>query len=158
MNDFSHIRKDKTAVMVDISRKKKTLRKAIASAEIFFSKDTYNKLKKNGSQKGEVISTARIAGIQASKKTSELIPLCHNIKIDKTAVEFSFNDESNKIIIEATVKTNEKTGVEMEALTVASISALTIYDMCKSIDKKILIKNIKLKFKSGGKSGIFKND
>ena len=154
---FTHIERNK-ASMVDISKKTNTNRLAKASAKVKFSDSSYIKIKENGSSKGEILSTARIAGIQAGKKTSELIPLCHSITINFLSIDFDLDDINNEIIINSTCKTNDKTGVEMEALVAVSTAALTIYDMCKAIDKSIQINDIKLNFKSGGKSKTYKND
>ena len=154
---FTHIERNK-ASMVDISKKTNTNRIAKASAKVKFSDSSYIKIKENGSSKGEILSTARIAGIQAGKKTSELIPLCHSITINFLSIDFKLDDKNNEIIINSTCKTNDKTGVEMEALVAVSTAALTIYDMCKAIDKSIQINDIKLNFKSGGKSKTYKND
>ena len=157
MTNFSHI-KNKKAEMVDLSKKTKSLRKSIAITNIKFSKESYQKIKENGSPKGEIFSTARIAGIQAAKKTHELIPLCHNIKLNYISIDFYFHDKNFSISVESKIKTNDTTGVEMEALLSVSIAALTVYDMCKSIDKGIKIGTTKLVYKSGGKSGIYKDD
>ena len=154
---FSHIVENK-ATMVDVSDKKETIREAHGYGKISFKRKVFLKVKENNLKKGEIFSTARIASIQAAKKTSELIPLCHNIKINFISVDFGFLDKENSIIINTIVKTTENTGVEMEALTAVNVAALTIYDMCKSLDKTIKILEIKLKYKSGGKSGTFKND
>ena len=154
---FSHIVENK-ATMVDISNKKETIREAHGYGKISFKRKVFLKVKENNLKKGEIFSTARIASIQAAKKTSELIPLCHNIKINFISVDFGFLDKESSIIINTIVKTTENTGVEMEALTAVNVAALTIYDMCKSLDKTIKILEIKLKYKSGGKSGTFKND
>ena len=154
---FTHIERNK-ASMVDISKKTNTNRIAKASAKVKFSDSSYIKIKENGSSKGEILSTARIAGIQAGKKTSELIPLCHSITINFLSIDFKLDDKNNEIIINSKCKTNDKTGVEMEALVAVSTAALTIYDMCKAIDKSIQINDIKLNFKSGGKSKTYKND
>ena len=154
---FSHIVENK-ATMVDISNKKETIREAHGYGKISFKRKVFLKVKENNLKKGEIFSTARIASIQAAKKTSELIPLCHNIKINFISIDFGFLDKDNSIIINSIVKTTENTGVEMEALTAVNVAALTIYDMCKSLDKTIEISEIKLKYKSGGKSGTYKND
>lgn len=154
---FSHIVENK-ATMVDVSNKKETIREAHGYGKISFKRKVFLKVKENKLKKGEIFSTARIASIQAAKRTSELIPLCHNIKINFISVDFDFSEKDNSIIINTIVKTTENTGVEMEALTAVNLAALTIYDMCKSLDKTIEISEIKLKYKSGGKSGTFKND
>lgn len=154
---LSHLTDDK-ASMVDISLKNHTKRIAKAEAKIIFSVQTFNNLIQKGSSKGEIFSTARIAGIQAAKKTSELIPLCHKIDLDKIDIDFSIDHAKKIIELTSECKCFAKTGAEMEALVSVTNAALTIYDMCKSLDKKIKISDIKLKFKSGGKTGDFKND
>lgn len=154
---FSHI-KDKKLSMVDVTKKNSSTREASASAVIKFQDNIYNLIKKKGSPKGEIFSTAKIAGIQAAKKTYQLIPLCHNIKIDHISLDFEFHDKESSILIYSYVKCDDKTGVEIEALNSVMIAALTVYDMCKSLDKGIEIKNVKLLKKKGGKSGEFTND
>ena len=143
--------------MVDVSKKNSSLREAYAVAVIKFKYNIYNLIKEKGSPKGEIFSTAKIAGIQAAKKTSQLIPLCHNIKIDHVAVDFEFHDKEHSIFVYSYVRCEDKTGVEIEALNSVMIAALTVYDMCKSVDKGIEIKNIKLVKKKGGKSGEYTN-
>lgn len=158
MTEFSHITKDGKATMVDVSEKKTTLRTAEAIAEVAVSSEIFLKIKENQIAKGDVLSTARIAGIQAAKRTSELIPLCHNIFISKIDIDFNLIEKTNTIEVKSFCKTESQTGIEMEALTAVSIAALTIYDMCKAIDKGITINNIKLLSKMGGKSGEYKNE
>ena len=153
MKDFSHIDKNGKAAMVDVSEKNITERTAEAYAEVNVSEKVFSKIKLNEVTKGDVLTVAKIAGIQAAKKTSELIPLCHNIFISKIDLNFDLNEELNTIEIYSFVKTISVTGVEMEALTAVNIAALTIYDMCKSIDKSIKINKIHLLSKTGGKSG-----
>lgn len=138
--------------MIDVGEKKITKRKAIACGTIFLLKETIKKIKNNQIPKGDVLNTARVAGILAAKKTSQIIPLCHPLNL--TYVEISFIIKKESIEIFAIADAYEKTGVEMEALTAVSISALTIYDMCKMLDKKIVIDKIYLKEKTGGKSDI----
>lgn len=150
---LSHLDKDGSANMVDISEKNITTRAAYASCVVFLSEKAYQLVKKNQIEKGNVLNIAKIAAISASKKTHDLIPLCHQIPLSKVDVEFIFNDEKNTIKIQSTALTDWKTGVEMEALTAVSIASLTIYDMCKSVDKSIKITDIKLDKKTGGKSG-----
>ena len=150
---LSHLDKDGSANMVDISEKNITTRSAYASCVVFLSEKAYQLVKKNQIEKGNVLNIAKIAAISASKKTHDLIPLCHQIPLSKVDVEFIFNDENNTINIQSTALTDWKTGVEMEALTAVSIASLTIYDMCKSVDKSIKITDIKLDKKTGGKSG-----
>lgn len=154
---FSHIKNSKIN-MVDISLKKATKREAIASCSILFSKKTFCKLMNNGSPKGEIFNLSRCAGIMAAKKTSELIPLTHSINLSSVKIDFKVNEEKYTIDVFSKVKTNFGTGVEIEAMTSCSIAAITIYDMCKSIDKSIKINNLKLNSKTGGKSGKFFND
>jgi len=150
---LSHLDKDGSANMVDISEKNITTRSAFASCIVFLSEKAYQLVKKNQIEKGNVLNIAKIAAISASKKTHDLIPLCHQIPLSKVDVEFILNDEKNTIKIQSTALTDWKTGVEMEALTAVSIASLTIYDMCKSVDKSIKITDIKLDKKTGGKSG-----
>ena len=154
---FTHLRNQKVN-MVDISKKKSTSRSAIAVSFVKFTKKSFNKLIDKGSPKGEIFNTARCAGILGAKKTSELIPLCHNINLSDINIDFKIDEKMFVIKIQSEVRTVSSTGVEMEALTSCTIASLTIYDMCKSIDKKITIETTKLIYKSGGKSGIFKND
>jgi cyclic pyranopterin phosphate synthase len=142
--------------MVDISDKNESVRIAKAYAEVFVSEEVFNRINENNIAKGDVLATARLAGIQAAKKTAELIPLCHNILVSDVAIDFILNNEKKSVEINTMVKTTSKTGVEMEALTAATVSALTVYDMCKALDKSIQISNIKLLAKSGGKSGNYK--
>ncbi len=143
--------------MVDVSKKKDTAREAKASGKISMSEKGFKMVKSGNFEKGDVLGVARLAGIMAAKQVDRLIPLAHPLNITKTEIEFDFDDTANSIEIFATVGITGKTGVEMEALTAVSITALTIYDMAKSIDKAMTIKDIKLLYKSGGKSGTFKN-
>ena len=154
---FSHL-KNKKINMVDISSKKITSRTAEATNEIKFKKSTFKRIIELGSEKGEIFNTARCAGILAAKKTSELIPLCHNIDINSISIDFTIDKKKMMVLVHVKVKSNGKTGVEIEALIASAIASLTIYDMCKAIDKTIVINDLKLKYKSGGKSGEFKND
>tara|TARA_Y100000817_G_C16809342_1_gene523512 strand:+ start:110 stop:586 length:477 start_codon:yes stop_codon:yes gene_type:complete len=156
MKNFTHINNSGEANMVDISDKKASKRVAIASGSVNVSKKTLELIKNDNVEKGDIFSTARIAGIMASKKTHELIPLCHNINIDFIKVEISVDSKMSSINVICESQTTQKTGVEMEALVACSVACLTIYDMIKSRDKKASITNIKLDFKSGGKSGIYK--
>ena len=154
---FSHL-KNKKINMVDISSKEITSRIAEATNEIKFKKSSFKKIIELGSEKGEIFNTARCAGILAAKKTSELIPLCHNIDLNTISIDFEINKKKSIILVHVKVKSNGKTGVEIEALIASAIASLTIYDMCKAIDKAIIINDLKLRYKSGGKSGEFKND
>lgn len=152
---FTHFDNSGNARMVDVSEKNKTERVAIAVSKIKVSKETLELIKEGKIGKGDVLGVARIAGIMASKQTSNLIPMCHPLMISSCNIDFEINDEENSIEIKATVKIVDKTGVEMEALTAATISALTIYDMCKAIDKRMVIECTHLLKKTGGKSGEF---
>ena len=156
MKNFTHINNSGEANMVDISDKKASKRVAIASGSVNVSKKILELIKNDNVEKGDIFSTARIAGIIASKKTHELIPLCHNINIDFIKVDISLDSKMSSINVICESQTMQKTGVEMEALVACSVACLTIYDMIKSRDKKASITNIKLDFKSGGKSGIYK--
>ena len=153
--EFSHIDKKGNASMVDVSNKQESLRSAEACATVLIGNDVYARLQNQSIEKGDVLSVARIAGIQAGKKTSALIPLCHNIFISKIDIQFTLREGNHSVEIHSTVKTTSVTGVEMEALTAVSVAALTIYDMCKAINKSIVITDIHLVSKSGGASGNF---
>lgn len=139
--------------MVSISKKGNNLRTASAYGEVKLTKETFSLLKKNALKKGDVLTTAKLAGIQAAKKTSELIPLCHNILISKIDLEIKLNSKKMLVEINSFSETNAQTGIEMEALTAVAVAALTIYDMCKSVSKNITISEICLLSKTGGKSG-----
>lgn len=152
---FTHFDNSGNARIVDVSEKNKTERVAIAVSKIKVSKETLELIKEGKIGKGDVLGVARVAGIMASKQTSNLIPMCHPLMISSCNIDFEINDEENSIEIKATVKIVDKTGVEMEALTAATISALTIYDMCKAIDKRMVIECTHLLKKTGGKSGEF---
>ena len=150
---FTHINENGYANMVDVSKKNDTLREAIAKGSIILNKEIINAIVENRNKKGDVLSTSRLAGIQAAKRTSDLIPLAHNLNLTKIEIEFSIDDENNMIHCEGLVRCCGKTGVEMEALTAVSVALLTIYDMCKSFSKNLSISKIMLLKKSGGKSG-----
>ena len=158
MKNFTHINNSGDANMVDISSKKISKREAIASSEVILNNETYLKIKDNQMTKGNVINIAQLAGITASKKTHDLIPLCHQIPINKVDLSFEFDDANNKISIISYVSSDWKTGVEMEALVAVSVASLTIYDMCKSLDKSIIINKNQLEKKTGGKSGTYIRD
>ena len=151
---MNHFNKKGNPHIVDVSSKDITERVAIASGEIKFDNETYKKIKSFNTKKGNIEKTAIIGGIMGAKETSRLIPLCHNIPINHINIEIKKNDKKLSLIIESTVKTNAKTGVEMEALTSVTVSCLTIYDMCKYLNKRIKIQNIHLISKTGGKSNI----
>ena len=156
MKKLSHINDKGEANMVDINNKKESKREATAIGSIILSKKALNEIKKEKISKGNVLNTARIAGIMAAKKTSDLIPLCHPIPVE--AIKIDFDIEDNNINVLAIVSTSSKTGVEMEALMAVNIACLTIYDMIKSIDKHAKINSVKLISKSGGKSGDWKRN
>jgi len=153
MSKLTHINANGEAQMVDVSDKNNTAREAKAGARVVMKAETLDLIVSGSHKKGDVLAVARIAGIQAAKKCSDLIPLCHPLMLSKVSVELSPNSEKNCIDIIATAKLNGKTGVEMEALTAASIAALTVYDMCKAVDRFMLIDNVQLLEKKGGKSG-----
>ena len=151
---ISHLNKRNKPIIVDISSKKITDRMAIAEGIVKFSKSTYKKIESLKTKKGEIKSIAIIAGILGAKKTSDIIPLCHNIKIENIDIDIKAIKKISSLKVTSSVKSKGKTGVEMEALNAVSIACLTIYDMCKSIDNKIIIKDIRLIKKSGGKSNL----
>jgi cyclic pyranopterin phosphate synthase len=153
MAEFTHFDEAGNAIMVDVSGKEATSRTAIARSVISMSEATYMAIKNGHMKKGDVLGVARVAGIMAAKKTSDLIPMCHPLMLTKATVDFELRDQ--KVYIEALVKTRGQTGVEMEALTAATTAALTIYDMCKAMDKKMVIETTYLYKKTGGKSGEF---
>ena len=149
---ISHLNKRNKPKIVDVSMKKVSRRIAIAEGIVKFTKSTFKKIESLKTKKGEIESVAIIAGLLGAKKTSELIPLCHNIAIENIDIQIKLIKKLSSLKITSTIQCRDKTGVEMEALTAVSIACLTIYDMCKSIDKKIIIKEIKLIKKQGGKS------
>ena len=152
----SHLDKKNNPTMVNVGNKDITKRIAEAEGEIVFDKLTYKKIENLKSKKGSIKNIAIVAGIMGAKETSRIIPLCHNIPIDSVNVEITKNAKMNSLKVYAKVQTSSKTGVEMEALTAVTVSCLTIYDMCKYLNKSIKIKNIKLVSKKGGKSANFK--
>ena len=151
MSELTHFDTAGEAHMVDVGEKANTNRVAVAAGQIIMNDQTLDLIKQGGHKKGDVLGIARIAGIMATKRTSDLIPLCHPLQISAVKVNFSF--ETNTVCCTATVKTNGPTGVEMEALTAVQIALLTIYDMCKAVDRGMTITNIQLLEKMGGKSG-----
>lgn len=154
MSNLSHINAKGEAHMVDVSEKSATNRTAVARARVMMKPSTLTLIKSGATKKGDVLATARIAGIQAAKKTSDLIPLCHPLAITKVTVDFKLS--AKHIDVEALVKVEGKTGVEMEALTACSVACLTLYDMVKAVDRGIIITDLRLVEKTGGKSGTFK--
>ncbi|MGL4446372.1 cyclic pyranopterin monophosphate synthase MoaC [Shewanella sp.] len=155
-NVFTHINADGNAHMVDVTEKAITEREARAEAFIEMASSTLEMIMSGRHHKGDVFATARIAGIQAAKKTADLIPLCHPLMLTKVEVELEAQVEHNRVRITSLCKLSGKTGVEMEALTAASVAALTIYDMCKAVQKDMVISQVRLLEKRGGKSGHFK--
>ena len=151
MTEITHINDSGEANMVDVSRKEPTFRTAVSAGTVHLKPAVIELIRSGGTKKGDVLATARIAGIMAAKKTSELIPLCHPLAIDH--VEIDFEMHKDRIEIKSKVTIEGKTGVEMEALTAVSVAALTIYDMCKSADKDMIIGMIRLVEKTGGRSG-----
>ena len=154
-NKLTHFDKSGNARMVDVSEKKETARVAVAVSRIRVSREPLELIEAWKIGKGDVLGVARVAGIMASKQTSNLIPMCHPLMITSCNVDFDINREESYIGITATVKIVDKTGVEMEALTAAMVAALTIYDMCKAVDKRMVIEETHLLKKTGGKSGEF---
>ena len=153
MEELTHIDAEGHPKMVDVTGKPDTQREAVARGVVRMQAATLDLIKKGGVAKGDVLTVAQLAGIMAAKRTPHLIPLCHPILIGDSKVEFSLDEASSAVEITATVKSTGKTGVEMEALTAVAITALTIYDMCKAVDRGMRIENIRLIRKSGGKSG-----
>jgi len=153
MGDSKRFNDEGMAIMVDVSNKLNTKREAIAKGSIHMNLETINKIIDRDIKKGDVLSVSQVAGIMASKNTSLLIPMCHNVNINAADISFNIDKKNSKIDITATVSTTGKTGVGMEALTAVSVTALTIYDMCKSIDKTMKISDIRMTKKTGGKSG-----
>ncbi len=152
MSDLSHINQKGEAHMVDVSDKAVTTRTAIASGHVAMNKSTLELIINGGHKKGDVFATARIAGIQAAKKCADLIPLCHPLALTKITVELTPNIDKQRVDIQALCKLDGKTGVEMEALTAVSVAALTLYDMCKAVDKTMIISQITIDEKRGGQS------
>ena len=155
MSKLNHFNDQGQAHMVDVSNKETTSRVAVAKARILMNSNTLEIIKNGDAKKGDVLGIARTAGIMAAKKTADLIPLCHPLPITNVNINLRIEPSSNSVEIEATVKTNGQTGVEMEALTAANITALTIYDMVKAIDKTMKITDLRVTLKDGGKTGQF---
>jgi len=153
---FTHVDEQGRVRMVDVTDKPPTAREAVAQAVVFMKGETFDKIRDHAVKKGNVLETARIAGILGAKKTAELIPLCHPLNISHVQIDFHPDPSAGAIRIEARVKIKDQTGVEMEALTAVSIAALTLYDMCKSYDREMTITDVCLVEKSGGKSGSFR--
>lgn len=152
---LTHLDKKGQARMVDVGDKPLSVRLAVASVRVRMKPATL-KLATGGSDKGDVLAAARIAGIQAAKRTGDLIPLCHPLPLDSVSIDIQPVQRPAALCIEATARTTAKTGVEMEAMTAASVAALTVYDMCKAADRAMVIEDLKLDYKSGGKSGTYR--
>lgn len=155
MSSLTHFDKQGQAHMVDVSDKAHTKRVGVACGTIHMLASTFALVQSGTAKKGDVLGIARIAGIQAAKKTSELIPLCHPLALTRVAVEFALNEQAHSITCTATVETVGQTGVEMEALTAVQVALLTIYDMCKAVDRGMTMTDVRLLEKHGGKSGSF---
>ena len=155
---LSHLNAAGEAHMVDVSTKADSVRVAAASAKVSLGSEAFLQLSEGNNKKGDVIAVARIAGIQAAKKCSDLIPLCHPLMLSSVALEFDLDADKHCVYLRAICKITGQTGVEMEALTGVSVAALTIYDMCKAVDKSIVISDVKLDEKTGGKSGHWQRD
>ncbi len=153
MAELTHLNERGQATMVDVGEKAVTTRTAVAAGEVRMAPATLAAIREGAAPKGDVLAAARIAGIQAAKRTPELIPLCHTLLLTKVAIDFVIEEAASRVAITATVRCNGQTGVEMEALTAVSVAALTIYDMAKALDKAMVIENIRLLEKAGGKSG-----
>lgn len=155
MAEFTHFDKEGAARMVDVSEKQDTVREAIAEGHVLMTPETLELILDRKVSKGDVFGVARIAGIMAAKKTSDIIPLCHPLSLSSVDIAFDADKASSSVTIRATVRTTGKTGVEMEALAAVSVAGLTIYDMCKAVDRAMTITHVRLVKKSGGKSGTF---
>jgi cyclic pyranopterin phosphate synthase len=155
---FGHFDEKGRAVMVDVSGKAPTLRTAVASATVRMSPETLARVLEGGAAKGDVFAVARLAGIAGAKKTPELIPLAHPLALHSVAIDIAADPASGAVRIEARVRAHERTGVEMEAMTAASVAALTVYDMCKGMERRIVIGEVALEYKEGGKSGVFRRE
>jgi cyclic pyranopterin monophosphate synthase len=155
MSEFTHFDAKGDATMVDVSAKAETERVAVAGGRIAMQKETIERIMAGDMKKGDVLSVARLAGIMGAKRTPDLIPLCHPLNLTSVAVELSCDPDTSSVEITATTKITGRTGVEMEALTAVAVAALTVYDMCKSIDRGMRIGDIRLLHKSGGKSGTY---
>ncbi len=158
MTDFTHFDEKGQAIMVDVGGKDVTVREAVARGEVRMKSETLDLILEGRAKKGDVLGVARIAGIMAAKKTSELIPLCHPLALDSVAVELFPDRERSVIEIEARVRVTARTGVEMEALTAVAASGLTVYDMCKAVDRTMVVTEIRLMEKLGGRSGHFRRE
>ena len=155
MSDLTHFDASGNAVMVDVTDKEVTERRAVAQAQVIMAEATLRRIAERGFKKGDVLAVAQLAGIMGAKRTSDLIPLCHPLPLSSVVVELHLDDEARAVVIQATCKVAGRTGIEMEALTAVSVAALTVYDMCKAIDRGMRIENIRLLEKAGGRSGLW---
>ncbi len=153
MSELTHLDKDGRASMVDVGDKDTTSREAVAEGSVYMAPATLAAIRDGAAPKGDVLSSARIAGIMAAKRTPDLIPLCHPLPLTKIAIDFQIDEAESRVIITSTVRCRGRTGVEMEALTAVGVAALTIYDMAKALEKTMSIGNVQLLQKSGGRSG-----
>jgi cyclic pyranopterin phosphate synthase len=156
MGELTHFNEQGRAKMVDVSDKQITKRTAVVSGKVIMKPATLERIREGKIAKGDVLAVAQVAGVMAAKRTADLIPMCHPLALTSVDIQFDVETSSDTVYLEATVSTHGVTGVEMEALTAASVAALTIYDMCKAIDKEMIISDIQLETKTGGKSGDFK--
>jgi len=154
-DDFTHLDAEGNAVMVDVSAKDATERTATAKGSVIMAPETLQRILDRGVKKGDVLSVAQLAGIMAAKRTPDLIPLCHPLMLTSVKVDLTCDPARNAVDIQATCRLTGQTGVEMEALTAVTVAALTVYDMCKAVDRGMRIENVRLTHKSGGKSGTF---
>ena len=158
MSTLTHVKADGQAHMVDVGAKPDTLREAVARAEVAMRPETAALIQTGGLPKGDVLAVARIGGIMGAKRTPDLIPLCHPIALTGAEVSFEWDERRSRLLIEASARTVGKTGVEMEALTAVTVAALTVYDMCKAVDKQMRIEAVRLIRKTGGRSGTYEAD
>lgn len=156
--ELTHINEQGRAKMVDVSNKEETLREAVACGNVYMKRETLQRVNEGTIKKGDVLSVAQVGGIMGCKKTSDIIPMCHPIMITGCDISFNLDFDKNRVEITATVKNTGQTGVEMEALTAVTVAGLTIYDMCKAIDKEMVISDVMLMKKSGGKSGLYQRE
>ncbi len=154
MSELTHLDASGRARMVDVSQKADTEREAVARGRVLMAPETFRLVRDGGMAKGDVLAVAQVAGIMAAKQTPQLIPMCHPLNLTSVSIHFDLKDEESAVDIAATVKTTGKTGVEMESLTAVAVAALTIYDMCKAVDRGMRIEGIRLARKTGGKSGL----
>ena len=156
--DFTHFDAQGRATMVDVGEKPVTRRTAVAAAEVCVSRETFDAIRSGGTKKGDVLSVAQLAGVMGAKRTPDLIPLCHPLALDRVDLQLTLNEDACAVEIRAEVSCTGRTGVEMEALTAASVAALTVYDMCKALQKDIVIRNVRLLEKTGGVHGDYRRD